>query len=246
MCLYTAVYNICPDGGIIFDSRDGPYCVRGFNQKQTTKLSGASFFQLVCVSNPTSDDGKYVRLQKTSTGHHFFSIQCTGDSKLIIYDDAVKRPAVISQPDFADFSNAESRLFFFRLSMVAKRPDISDPLYYAVGGGLRRGAASGASSDPGLRTPLTRCVVCKSKLAQYEVTNVKIVTHTGLVTRRHNKLRCGGKSCRGIFGANYYVESGGRLLNTIPDAASLGDVVLSIGEVGFDSSYLRVHLSASR
>ena len=47
MCLYAAVYNICPDGGIIFEPRIGPYCVQDFNQEQTTKPAGASFFQLV-------------------------------------------------------------------------------------------------------------------------------------------------------------------------------------------------------
>ena len=244
MCLYNAVRNICPEGGVVFESRDGPFCVRDFNQRQTTGASGASVPQLVHVPSPTFGEGKYVCLQKTSTGHHFFSLKCTGGSRLVIYDDAVRRPVVIDRQSFSDFSTSERGLFFFMLSMVSTRPDCSDPLYYAFGGGLERGSAAIPRSD--IRTSLTRCVLCKSRLARYEVTRVKIVSHEGVETRKHIKLRCCAKSCRRIFGSNYYVESRGRLINTIPDAASLGDVLLLVGNVGFKTSYLRVYLLASR
>ena len=112
MCLYTAVHNICPEGGVAFDSRDGPFCVRDFNQKQTTKPTGTSVFQLVYVPNPTFGDGKYVCLQKTSTGHHFFSVKCKDGITLIIYDGAARRPVVITQQCFSEFSKSEPCLFF--------------------------------------------------------------------------------------------------------------------------------------
>ena len=190
MCLYTAVRKICPEGGVAFDSRGGPFCVRDFNQKQTTDPEGASVFQLVYVPNPTFGDGKYVCLHKTSTGNHFFSVKCTDGTKLVIYDDDAQRPVVIDRRCFSEFSKSARRLFFFRLSMVSTRPDCSDPLYYSFGGGLGRGAAFRSRSDPGLRTPLTRCVLCASKLAQYEVTYVKIVSHKGVGNRKNIKLRC--------------------------------------------------------
>ena len=189
MCLYTSVRNICPEGGVAFDTRGGPFCVRDFNQKQTTGPTGASVAQLVYDPTPTFGDGKYVCLQKTSNGHHFFSVKTADCGRLVIYDDAATKPAVIDRQSFSDFSKSEPILSFFRLAVVSVRPDCGEPVYYAFGGGLRRGAAFSSSSDAGIRTPLARCVLCKSKLAQYEVAYVKIVSHRGLGRRKHIKLR---------------------------------------------------------